>query len=73
MKYIIILCVLLTGCARTECELSINNLQPMERIPKVANIAIGDTIQADDGGIVLLKGYSRASKQIDAIKQSCSE
>ena len=71
MKTIALCLLFLTGCARTECELSIDNLQPMERIPKKANVSIDEMIQADDGGVILLKSYSRASKQIDAIKESC--
>ena len=71
MKYILLNCLLLTGCARTACELSLDNLQPVPKIPKVINIQIDETIKADDGGILLLKNYSNTSHQVSAIKESC--
>lgn len=71
MRYIFACLLLLTGCARTACEISIDTLQPAEKIPKVANIKIDELILADDGGSILLKNYSTMSHQIAAIKESC--
>jgi hypothetical protein len=70
MKYILI-CLLLTGCARNACEISLDNLQELPKIPKVINIQIDETIKADDGGILLLKNYTSTSHQVSAIKESC--
>ncbi len=71
MRYFIVLALLLTGCARSACEISIETLKPAEKIPKVANIKIDELILADDGGSILLKNYSVMSHQIAAIKESC--
>lgn len=69
----ILLCLLLTSCARTPCQISIDNLQPLPKIPKTINIQINDLIKADDGGVQLLKSYTNASHQVSAIKESCKD
>lgn len=68
---ILFIFLLLTGCARNSCEISIYNLQAAPKIPKVINIEIDQLIKADDGGVALLKNYTTMSHQISAIKQDC--
>lgn len=63
----------LTGCATDPCDLAIQNLQEPHKIPKTANIEIGDTIQADDGGHELLKNYVVLSMQTNSVIQSCAD
>lgn len=70
MRFILI-AILLSGCARSMCEISIDNLQPAPKIPKVINIEIGTLIKADGGGQTLLRNYSTMSHEISAIIESC--
>jgi hypothetical protein len=67
----ILLSILLAGCAKSQCELSIENLQPVNKIPKEAKINISDKILADDGGHIMLKNYVIMSNQIDSIIDNC--
>ena len=71
MKYIIPMLLILTGCARSACELAIDNLQPVPKIPKQASIEISDQIMADEGGNTLLKNYVLLSNQQSSIIDSC--
>lgn len=74
MKYAILFgLLLLTGCARSACELAIDNLQPAPKIPKQASIEVTEKIVADDGGYIMLKGYIAMSKQISAVIDSCKK
>lgn len=73
MKYSILIMLLMTGCARNACELSVDNLQLAPKIPKAANIEIGDSIMADDGGHEFLKNYVTMSKQVNSIKENCTK
>jgi len=70
-KLSLFIIVLLSGCARSQCELAIDNLQPAAKIPKSANIEIADNIMADDGGNILLKNYVNMSHQVNAIVDAC--
>lgn len=72
MKKIIFLSILfLSGCARNQCEITLDSLQPVQKIPKVANIEIGDKILADDGGNVMLKNYVTMSNELNAVIENC--
>lgn len=73
MKKLILLSivVLLSGCARNQCEIAIDSLQPVQKIPKVANIEIGDSIMADDGGNTMLKNYVTMSTELNNVITNC--
>lgn len=63
--------LLLAGCTRTACELSIDSLVPVQKIPKVASIEISDKILADEGGNTLLKNYVIMSNELNSVIDSC--
>lgn len=75
MKKILILLpfIIITGCARSSCQIAIDNLQPAAKIPKQANIEIAERILADDGGNVILKSYVTMSHQINDIISECQK
>jgi len=74
MKYILILCVLLSGCARNTCQIAIDNLQPLPKIPKDINIQLEEgSFKADNGGVALLQNYAKTSRAVTALKESCSD
>lgn len=63
--------LLLVGCTRNQCEITLDSLQPVQKIPKVANIEIGDKILADDGGNIMLKNYVTMSNEINSVIENC--
>ncbi len=72
MKKIIFLSMLLlVGCTRNQCEITLDSLQPVQKIPKVANIEIGDKILADDGGNIMLKNYVTMSNELNSVIENC--
>lgn len=71
MKKVCFILLFLTGCARNACEIAIDNMQPVQKIPKVANIEIGDKIMADEGGNTMLKNYVNMTTQINSVIDSC--
>ena len=74
MKKLIFLFILfLSGCARSQCEITLDSLQPVQKIPKVANIEIGDKILADDGGNVMLKNYVTMSNELNSVIENCQK
>jgi len=70
MKYTILL-IFLTGCASNTCELSLEQLRPAEKIPKIVNIQIDDVYKTDTGGVTLIHNYSVMKHQIDAVIRDC--
>lgn len=73
MKYLILFTIFLSGCARTQCEIAIDSLQPVQKIPKTAKIEIGSKILANDGGHTILKNYVNMSNQIENVRENCQK